>query len=490
MLAWFEQMQLFWMLPELILAAGALFLVVVGAYAGSQATRAVWVLSHAVMAASAYALTLSFPESPVQLFGGLYIVDGFSQFVKALLLGGSYMVIILVAAWLKERETPFFEKPILVILAITGMMVMVSSNDLMALYMGIELSSLALYVLAASDRDESVSSEAGLKYFLLGALASGLLLFGASLVYGYTGSTNFTAIKALFSNADEGQVGIAYGAILGMVFLATALCFKISAAPFHMWTPDVYTGAPSAVTLFFATAPKIAAMAVFIRLLAQPFEAMFSDWQNIIALAANASMIVGALGAMMQKNIKRLLAYGSIGHVGYSLVGVAAGTSMWPKAVLLYMSIYLVMSLVAFGFVVFMKRSGRPVEMIADLAGLAKTHPTQALMMLIVMFSMAGIPPLAGFYAKMFVFLSAVEAEMYIMTVIGLLTSVIAAYYYLRVVKVMYFDAPADDAFHCEIPLLSRIVMVACLIFICGFFLTPSWLLNHAEFAASTLFGA
>lgn len=487
MMEFFNSMNLIWMLPEITLALGALLLVVVGSYAGKHATRAVWLLSHAVLLTAGYALYLTFPESRIELFNGLYIVDGFSQFVKALLLIASYLVLILVANWLKERETPFFEKPILMLLAITGMMVMSSSNDLLSLYMGLELSSLALYVLAASDRDNAVSSEAGLKYFVLGALASGLLLFGASLVYGYTGSTNFSAIQALFSNAEEGQVAIAYGAILGMVFLAVALCFKISAAPFHMWTPDVYTGAPSAVTLFFATAPKIAAMAVFVRLLAQPFEAMFTDWQNILALAANTSMIVGALGAMMQTNLKRLLAYGSIGHIGYALVGVASGTGVWPKAVLLYLSIYLVMSLVAFGFILFIRRDGKPVEQIADLAGFSKAHPMVAGMMMIVMFSMAGIPPLAGFYAKMFVFLSAIEADMYAMTVIGLLTSVIAAYYYLRVVKVMYFDE-ATAPITCKIPLLSRGVFVVCSAAICGFFLSPTWLLDTAERAASTLF--
>lgn len=486
---WFAQMNLQWMLPELILAAGALLLVVLGSYGGKHATRLVWGMAHIIILTSAYALFHTIPDEPVSLFNTLYVVDGFSQYVKALLLAASYMVLILVASWLKERETPFFEKPILMILAITGMMVMVSSNDLMTLYMGVELSSLALYVLAASDRDNAVSSEAGLKYFVLGALASGLMLFGASLVYGYTGSTNFSSIKALFSNADEGQVAIAYGAILGMVFLATALCFKISAAPFHMWTPDVYTGAPSAVTLFFATAPKVAAMAVFVRLLAQPFEAMFTDWQNIIALAANASMIVGALGAMMQTNLKRLLAYGSIGHIGYALVGAAAGTGVWAKSVLLYLSIYLVMSLVAFGFVMFMKKDGKAVERIADLAGLAKTHPLSALMLLIVMFSMAGIPPLAGFYAKMFVFLSAIEAGMIIMTVIGLLTSVIAAYYYLRVVKVIYFDDAQGQSLSVDIPFLSRAVFLICTIVITGFFLMPSFLLDVAEYAANSLFG-
>ncbi len=487
MMECFDSMNLIWMLPEITLALGALLLVVVGSYAGKHATRFVWVLTHVVLLAAGYGLYLTTPEEPILLFDGLYIIDGFSQFVKALLLIASYLVLVLVANWLKERETPFFEKPILMVLAITGMMVMTSSNDLLSLYMGLELSSLALYVLAASDRDNAVSSEAGLKYFVLGALASGLMLFGASLVYGYTGSTNFTDIEMLFSVSGEGQGGVAYGAVLGMVFLAVALCFKISAAPFHMWTPDVYTGAPSAVTLFFATAPKVAAMAVFVRLLAQPFESMFPDWQNILALAANASMIIGALGAMMQTNLKRLLAYGSIGHIGYALVGVASGTGIWPKAVLLYLAIYLVMSLIAFGFILFIRRDGKPVEQISDLAGFAKAHPLIGLMMLIVMFSMAGIPPLAGFYAKMFVFLSAIEADMYVMTVIGLLTSVIAAYYYLRVVKVMYFDevtAPIE----CRIPLLSRGVFVLGSVAIAGFFLAPSWLLNTAEQAAQTLF--
>jgi NADH-quinone oxidoreductase subunit N len=475
------------LLPEIIMALGALVLLVVGAYSGAHALKIVWVGAQALILFAACRLYLGLPSAPIIAFDGLYIVDYFSQIIKAFILLGGLMVMVLAGDWLRLQKSRFFEAPVLMLLAMCGMMVMASSNDLLTLYMGLELSSLALYVLAASDRDNAKSSEAGLKYFVLGALASGLLLFGASLVYGYTGSTNFSAIAGLFTSAAEGQVAIAYGAVLGMVFLAVALCFKISAAPFHMWTPDVYTGAPAPITLFFATIPKIAAMAVFMRLLAQPFATMFADWQDILALAANASMIIGALGALMQTNLKRLLAYGSIGHIGYALVGVASGVENWPKVVVLYLFIYLLMSMVAFGFILFLQKKGEATESIADLSGLSKTHPLMAFMMMLIMLSMAGIPPLAGFYGKMFVFLSAIEAELYIMTVIGLLTSVIAAYYYLRVVKVMYFDAPCDDV-RIHIPFLSRVVLGVCTLFIAGFFVMPSWFLKVADAASQSLF--
>lgn len=487
MISLIESLGLMPLLPEIILALGAMLLLVIGAYSGQHATKATWILAHLVIAIAGYSLCCTVPSEPVSVFSGLYLVDAFSQIVKAVLLLGGFMVIALSESWLREHRQGFFEAPVLMLLALTGMMVMVSSNDLLTLYLGLELSSLALYVLAASDRDNAVSSEAGLKYFVLGALASGLMLFGTSLVYGYTGSTNFSVISGLFSGASDGQAAIAYGAVLGMVFLAIAFCFKISAAPFHMWTPDVYTGAPSAVTLFFATVPKIAAMAVFIRLLSQPFQTMFVDWQNILALAANASMIIGALGAMMQVNLKRLLAYGSIGHIGYALVGVASGIENWPQFVLLYLTIYLFMSMLAFGLILFLKRDGKPVEMVSDLAGFSKTHPALAFMVLLVMFSMAGIPPLAGFYGKMFVFLGAIEAELYVMTVIGLLTSVIAAFYYLKVVKVMYFDT-GDASVTCQVPWLSRLVFLIGALFISGFFLVPSKVMDITKIAAESLF--
>jgi NADH-quinone oxidoreductase subunit N len=333
------------------------------------------------------------------------------------------------------------------------------------------------------DRDNAVSSEAGVKYFVLGALASGMLLFGASLVYGYTGTTNFTAMTDLFAITDEGQSSVAYGAIVGMVMLVIALSFKISAVPFHMWTPDVYQGAPTPVTMLFATAPKIAAMAIFIRLLMDPFANLLPDWQNILAIIAVASMAVGAFGALTQTNIKRLLAYGSIGHIGYMLIGLAAGTPEGIKGVLIYFALYLFMSVGTFGFVLFMRRAGEQVENISDLAGLSKTSPRGALFMLLMMFSMAGIPPFAGFYGKFFVFLSAIQSELYVLAVIGVLTSVVAAFYYLRIVKIMYFDEPVLGLER-HVPLFSQAVLLICALVTALFFLYPAALLDAASSAA------
>ncbi len=467
--------------PEIIVAVGAIFLLLYGAFRGPRSTGGVTLLSILVMVFAACSL---FPLNgdTVTAFSDLIIIDNFSQFMKLLILGSSVLVLGMSFDWLNHEPFKHFEYPVLVLLATVGGMVMVSANDLLSLYLGLELSSLALYVLAAYDRDNEVSSEAGLKYFTLGALASGITLFGASLVYGYTGTTNFTAMSALFSGTGE-ATPVAYGAIVGMVMLVIGFSFKISAVPFHMWTPDVYQGAPTPVTMLFATAPKLAAMAVFIRLLLDPFADMLPDWQDILAIISVASMMVGAFGAMTQNNIKRLLAYGAIGHIGYTLIGVTAGTPAGIKGVLIYLTLYIFMSVGTFGFVLFMRRAGQQVESLDDLRGLSKSNPRGALFMLIMMFSMAGIPPFAGFYGKMFVFLSAMEVGLYSLAVVGVLTSVVAAYYYLKVVKLLYFDEPVLGLER-HVPFMSQATLLICALVTVLFFLYPSVLLDAAGNAA------
>jgi NADH-quinone oxidoreductase subunit N len=468
--------------PELTVLVGALLLLIFGAFRGARATGGITLLAILVMLAAAWQV---WPRDVMDdtAFHDLIAVDNFTQFVKFLILISSSLVLGMSFDWLAHEQFKRFEYPILVLLSTVGLMVLVSANDLMTLYLGLELSSLSLYILAAYDRDNSVSSEAGIKYFVLGALASGMMLFGASLVYGYAGTTNFSAMGDLFGSSSEAALPVAYGAIVGMVMLVVALSFKISAVPFHMWTPDVYQGAPTPVTMLFATAPKIAAMAIFIRLLMDPFANMLPDWQNILAIVAVASMAVGAFGALTQTNIKRLLAYGSIGHIGYMLIGLATGTPEGIKGVLVYFTLYLFMSVGTFGFVLFMRRAGEQVENLSDLAGLSKTSPRGALFMMIMMFSMAGIPPFAGFYGKMFIFLSAMQSGLYSLAVIGVLTSVVAAYYYLKVIKIMYFDEPVLGLER-HVPRFSEAVLLICALVTVLFFLYPAALLDAATRAA------
>ncbi len=468
--------------PELTVLGGALLLLLYGAFRGPRATGGITLMAIAVMAYAAWQVWPGDVASQTA-FNDLIEIDNFTQFVKFIILVSSALVLGMSFDWLAHEKYKKFEYPILVLLSTLGLMVLVSANDLMTLYLGLELSSLSLYVLATYDRDNAVSSEAGIKYFVLGALASGIMLFGASLVYGYAGTTNFTVLVDMLDANPEVQIPVAYGAIVGMVMLVVALCFKISAVPFHMWTPDVYQGAPTPVTTLFATAPKIGAMAIFIRLLMDPFANMLPDWQNILAIVAVASMMVGAFGALTQTNIKRLLAYGSIGHIGYMLIGLATGTQEGIKGVLVYFTLYLFMSVGTFGFVLFMRRAGEQVEEISDLAGLSKTSPRGALFMLLMMFSMAGIPPFAGFFGKYFIFLSAIQSGLYGLAVVGVLTSVVAAFYYLKVIKVMYFDAPALGLER-YVPVFSQAVLLLCALVTALFFLYPAALLDAAGRAA------
>ncbi|MEZ5648316.1 MAG: NADH-quinone oxidoreductase subunit NuoN, partial [Alphaproteobacteria bacterium] len=367
----------------------------------------------------------------------LFVADGFSTYAKLLILVGAGVTAVMSLSYLEREGVNRFEYPLLVLFASLGMMMMISANNLIALYIGLELQSLPLYVLASIKRDDTKVTEAGLKYFVLGALSSGLLLYGCSLVYGYTGTTGFADLAKIL----DPKLGVPHtGLVVGFIFILTGLAFKIAAVPFHMWTPDVYEGAPTPVTAFFAAAPKIAAMMLIVRITIGPFGHLISEWQQVIIFLSIASMILGSVAAIVQKNIKRLMAYSSIGHVGYALVGLAAGNAAGIQGVILYMTIYMVMSVGTFACILAMRRQGRMVEQISDLAGLSRTQPLLALALAIFMFSMAGIPPLAGFFGKLYVFLAAVEAGLIGLAITGVLASVVGAFYYLRIVKVMYFD--------------------------------------------------
>lgn len=424
--------------PEILLAVLAMVLLMLGVFSRREAYTTVASGAVIALVVAIAAVIWGTGSGKVTAFGGSFIVDDFARLMKVLAMGGSAIAIILSGRFLGRVGMAKFEYPVIILLATTGMMMMISAGDLISLYMGLELQSLALYVVAAINRDDAKSSEAGLKYFVLGALSSGMLLYGASLVYGFTGSTQFTAIAATL-----GATGSNLGVLFGLVFIISGLAFKVSAVPFHMWTPDVYEGAPTPVTAFFAAAPKIAAMALFIRVLTGPFAPVVKDWQQIVVFVSLASMVLGAFAAIGQTNIKRLLAYSSIGHMGYALVGLAAGSDEGVQGVVIYMLIYLLTTVGVFACVLAMRRQGRAVESISDLAGLARTNKGLAFVFSMLMFSLAGIPPLAGFFGKLFVFMAAVKAGLWALAIIGVIASVVGAYYYLRIVKTIYFDEPA-----------------------------------------------
>jgi len=427
------EIDIFTIIPELFLACATMMLLLLGVFGGPKRAVAIHWAGIVLLGLTAY-LVYTAPVDKMLAFNGLFIRDGFGALMKMLCLTGSAFAILMSINYMRTENSLKFEYPVLICFAALGMMMMVSANDLMSLYIGIELQSLALYVLAAFNRDSYKSTEAGLKYFVLGALSSGMLLYGASLVYGFSGATNFDGIAYALND------GAGLGLIVGLMFMLAGLCFKVSATPFHMWTPDVYEGSPTPVTAFFAVAPKIAAMALFIRLLMGPFADLVVQWQQVIIFVSVASMLVGAVGAITQTNIKRLLAYSSIGHMGYALMGLSAATEDGVMSIVLYLGIYLVMSLGTFAAIIVMRKDERAVDSISDLSGLSKTHPFMALMLAIFMFSMAGIPPMAGFFGKLYVFMAVVEAGLFGLAVVGVLTSVIAAYYYIRIIKVMYFD--------------------------------------------------
>jgi NADH-quinone oxidoreductase subunit N len=375
-----------------------------------------------------------------------------------------------------------FEFPVLVLLSTTGMMVMISANDLITLYVGLELQNLALYVVAAFNRDSTRSSEAGLKYFVLGALSSGMLLYGASLIYGFTGTTAFSEIATLVSGGAPSA-----GVLIGLVFVVVGLAFKVSAVPFHMWTPDVYEGAPTPVTAFFAVAPKIAAFGLFIRFMIEPFGPLLSEWRQVIVFLSIASMVLGAVAAIAQESIKRLMAYSSIGHVGYALIGLATGTAAGIRGVLVYLAIYLFMTVGTWAVILCMRRNGRMLEGISDLAGLSRSQPGLALALAIFMFALSGIPPTAGFFAKLYVFFAAIDAKLAGLAVIGVVTSVVSAFYYLRVVKVMYFDEPVG-AFDRPLTVELKSVLFVTAVVTLFFFILPGPIVGGADAAALALF--
>ncbi len=468
-------------LPEITLALGAMALLLVGVATRKERAELVLWLALLVLALAGFFVLSGRGSGTVTLFRDSFIVDPFARAMKLLTLTGAAATLLMSVDYWQAAGRLKFEFPVLVLLAATGMLMMISANDLIALYVGLELQSLSLYVVAAFDRHSARSSEAGLKYFVLGALSSGMLLYGASLIYGFTGSTLFVDIAAAVQPS-----GVNLGLVFGLVFLLAGLAFKISAVPFHMWTPDVYEGAPTPVTAFFAAAPKLAAMALIVRTLFAAFPAVTHEWQQIVTFLAIASMALGAFAAIGQRNIKRLMAYSSIGHMGYALVGLAAGTVEGVQGVIVYLAIYLAMTLGTFACILAMRRHGRMVEDIDQLAGLSRTSPLMAFMLAMLLFSLAGIPPLAGFFAKFYVFLAAIHAGLYALAVTGVLLSVVGAYYYIRIVKLIYFDAPADQ-FE---PMQGVLVAVLGVngLFVLFFFLYPAPLVNLAGAAAKSLF--
>jgi NADH-quinone oxidoreductase subunit N len=473
-------------LPEVMIAVLATALLIIGVFRGNQSAPSVLMLSVVSLMLVLAVLVLR-PSDQGGAFGGLFVVDGFAVFMKGLVLIGSAVAMLMSLRYLERAQALRFEYPVLMMFATLGMMMMISAEDLLALYIGLELQSLSLYVIAAFRRDNLRSTEAGLKYFVLGALSSGMLLYGASLIYGFAGTTSFQALASVFAELSVAGEAPSLGLVVGLVFLVAGLAFKVSAVPFHMWTPDVYEGAPTPVTAFFATAPKVAAMALFVRVIMGPFGEFVGQWQQILVFISIGSMVLGALAAINQTNIKRLMAYSSIGHVGYALVGLAAGTEAGVNGVVVYMAIYLVMNMGTFACILCMRRKDVMVEEINDLKGLSKSNPLMALVLAIFMFSMAGIPPLAGFFGKLYVFMAAIDAGLYALAVVGVLSSVVGAFYYLRIVKLMYFDEPSE-AFDQPIGGEMVLILAGTGTAILLFFVFPGPLLDSAAAAAATLF--
>lgn len=463
--------------PEMLLSVCAMLLLMIGAYNGQRVTNVVTGLAIFFIVCTAAAIVVS-PVGKVETFGGSFVLDDFARFLKLLTLLGSGVTLILSIEFLQDPSRRMFEFPVLVLLSTVGMMILISAGDLIALYLGLELMSLALYVVAASHRDNAKSTEAGLKYFVLGALSSGMLLYGASLIYGFTGTVSFAGIAQA---AKSGNIGLMFG----LVFLLAGLCFKVSAVPFHMWTPDVYEGAPTPVTAFFASAPKVAALAVFTRVTLTAFPEITQEWRQIVVFVSIASMTLGSFAAIGQTNIKRLMAYSSIGHMGFALVGLASGTREGAQGVLVYIAIYVMMTLGTFAIILAMKRDGEAVENISDFSGLARTNPLMAFFLAMLLFSLAGVPPLAGFFAKFYVFMAAINAGLFTLAVLGVLASVVGAYYYLYIIKVMYFDEPAGAVEPMRTEL--RTVLAVAGLFNILFAFYPSPLVSAAATAAKSL---
>ncbi len=471
-------------LPEILLALAGMALLMLGVFHKTDGSRLIGNLGAAVMIVAAV-LVVVFGGARQVTFNGLFVTDSFAVYAKLMVLISSAVTLLLAVKWLEQENIIRFEFPILIVFAALGMCAMISANDFLALYLGLETQSLALYLVAAFQRDTVRSTEAGLKYFVLGALASGVLLYGVSLVYGFAGSTNFDVLARSFAAGEP----VSPGVVVGLVFIICALAFKCSAVPFHMWTPDVYEGAPTPVTAFFSVAPKVAALALFLRVMISPFGDLLAQWQQVIIAISILSMLVGGFAAIVQTNIKRLMAYSSIGHVGYALIGLAVGNQAGVSAVLIYLAIYLLMNIGTFAVILSMRANGRMVEGIGDLAGLSKNRPIMAAAIAVMMFSMAGVPPFAGFFGKFFIFKAAVDAGLVPLAVVGVLTSVVAAFYYLRIIKVVYFDDPADQ-FE-PMPTHARFVLGVTSVAVVIFFLFPlPQVLVAAGNAAKALFGA
>ncbi len=463
--------------PEIALAVMAMGLLMFGVFRKNRVTDAVNTFALLALAFTGVLVWFLTGSGRIEAFGGLFVVDDLARVLKVLVIFASALGLVMSVHYMKWERMERYEYAILVMLATLGMMAMVSAGGLIALYLGLELQSLSLYVLAAMHREHARSAEAGLKYFVLGALSSGLMLYGISLVYGFAGTTSFAGIATALKD------GASLGVIVGLVFLLAGLAFKISAVPFHMWTPDVYEGAPTPVTAFFAAAPKLAAVAVFIRVLYEGFPAAMDQWRQVIVFMAAASMLLGAFAGIAQTNIKRLLAYSSIGHMGFVLMGLAAGKAAGGvQHAVFYLIIYLVMTLGAFAAVIAMRREGRAVETIEDFSGLARTNMGLAFAIGALMFSFAGIPWLAGFFAKYFVLLSAVKAGLVPLAVIGVLASVVSAFYYLRIVKVMFFDEPREPV--AAMPVELKLITVLSVIFVLGYIVWPTPVMTLARVAA------
>ena len=457
-----------YILPELFLSLTVMFLLMVGVFV-KKSFRLVNLLT-LLSLAFAVILVLSQPSEIFKVFNESYIIDKLSIYMKVLTLLFCFIVLVSSKDYIKANNIDKIEYPILILTSTLGMIIMISSYDLIIFYLGLELQSLSLYILASFKSDDEKSTESGLKYFVLSALASGLLLYGSSLVYGFTGSTNFEIIS---ENLDKNNPG----AVFGIVFIIVGLAFKISAVPFHMWTPDVYEGSPTSVTSFFAIVPKIAALTVFIRFMYVPFVNIVDQWQSIIIFLSIASMILGGVAAIGQKNIKRLLAYSSIGHMGYALAGLATATTSGMQSTIIYLIIYLVMNVAIFGCVFMMRRENIFYEDINDLSGMSKNHPLLAVCFLITLFSLAGIPPLAGFFAKFYIFMAVIESKMYMLAIIGLLTTVVSAFYYLKIIKIIYFDKPKKP-FELSYDLGLKVSLALSTILILTYFIYPSVLIE------------
>ena len=456
--------------PEIFLSLSIMFLLILGVFKkdSSKLIQNISLIVLLITSVITFNETLGIEET--LLFNSSVIIDYLSSFMKIITLLAAFLVLVISSNYLKTFRIFKIEYPILILSSVLGMMVMISSNDLIVFYMGLELQSLALYVLATFNRDQLKSSEAGLKYFVLSALSSGLLLYGCSLIYGFTGSTNFNVIANQL-NSNE------YAITFGIVFILVGLAFKISAVPFHMWAPDVYEGSPTSVTLFFTMVPKIAALTVFIRFLYVPFLNLIDQWQMILIFLSIASMIFGAIAAIGQTNLKRLIAYSSIGHVGYTLAGLATGSNDGIQNSVIYITIYILMNLGLFSCLLMMKRNNKYFEDIEDLSGLSKNHPLLSLSLLLILFSLAGIPPLAGFFAKFYIFKSVLEQSMYFLAIVGLLSTVVAAFYYLRIIKIMYFDKEKEK-YDTDHSLWLKFSLTLSTILILFYFIFPSQLIE------------